>query len=274
MPIINDDFDPNSNGVLAAITTGLLLGAPETINNTPVALLPEGWTLAQFPQLREQPQRIEQRVTVQTLDSFLHYWNQYVEDWSTVFVDIEAGQVHGILDYHDTGDPGWCVHRVSYPLPQTPEWRSWKAASGKPREQAEFARWIEDHIDDVTDPPGAELLEVARTLEARRNLHFRSGLRLDNGAVQLTYHEEIEGKAGSAGQLTIPTEIKLGMRLVRGGEAYEVKARFRYRIKEGSCVMWFELIRPDRIWDAAVADIITLLHAGMSAGQLIEGTPL
>ena len=63
--------------------------------------------------------------------------------------------------------------------------------------------------------------------------------------MQLTYNEEIDGRAGEAGQLRIPEEFFIALKPFLGGDTFCVPARFRYRIQEGRLVMWYELVRAD-----------------------------
>jgi len=38
------------------------------------------------------------------------------------------------------------------------------------------------------------------------------------------------------------------------GSAYPIEARLKYRVKDGSVVFWYELIRPDRVFKTAVEE--------------------
>ena len=118
--------------------------------------------------------------------------------------------------------------------------------------QEAFAIFIEDHLPDIVDPPAAEMAEIARGLSVNINVKFAKAIRLDNGETQLMYVEEIGGSSGAKGQLKIPQVIKLGLPLFKGGDTYAVEARFRYRIKDGTLSMWYELVRIDRL----IADAI------------------
>ena len=116
------------------------------------------------------------------------------------------------------------------------------------------------------------MLEISRTLEAKKNITFRQGTRLDNGQVQLTYNEEIDGRAGEAGQLRIPEQFFIAVKPFLGGDAFCVPARFRYRIQDGRLMMWFELVRPDKVLEEAYNAVRDKIQTAINEVPLYEAT--
>lgn len=96
------------------------------------------------------------------------------------------------------------------------------------------------------------MLEISRSLEAKKKVNFASGLRLSNGQNELTYDEQISGTAAK-GKLNVPELFTIGIPVLEGGIKYAVEARLRYRIADGGrLTMWFELVRPHKIVEDAV----------------------
>lgn len=247
------------------------------IDGTPAVIIPEGYQLKIFADHRPYPIRIVQAITATDLQSWLDYWNRFADAESTAFFDNQNGAILGILDYHEVAEPENAArhgsHRISYTFPKTTECARWEGYNGKPMNQVDFARFIEDVIPDILEPSGAYMLEVATTLQAKTNINFAKGVRLDNGQTQLLYQEEVKGSAGVNGRLDIPQTIKLAYRLFKGGDAYQFEARFRYRIQNGDLTLWYELVRPERIFEAAMDDALAKVKAGMVNGHIITGTP-
>ena len=260
------DLDHAAIDDLVAIGSALREAASYNhIHDTPIALIPPGWQLSLHPELRDRPARIQASVQLHTLAAYIAYLNQYARTDSATFVDLAAGTFRTVIDYHQkeavhelNGEedftlwPNWCGHQALYTAPRTPEFTDWQASSGKAMTQEAFATFIEDHLPDIVEPPAAEMAEIARSLSANIQVKFAKAIRLDNGETQLQYVEEIGGSAGAKGQLKIPQTIKLGLPLFKGGDTYAVEARFRYRIKDGTLSMWYELVRIDRL----IADAI------------------
>jgi len=244
---------------------------PGLIGSTPYILQPADSKLVMMPELRERPQRVQQVITLHTPDALIAYYNRFARPASIIGFDRERGSYTAILDYHDAHAADWCEHRATYQCPRTPEWTAWEQASGKAMSQIDFALFIEQNVDDIRQPAGAEMLEIVTTLKAQSKVEFSKAIRLANGQNEFTYNELIDGKAGPTGQLRIPEEITLGITPFQGSDAYEVRARFRYRISAGHLSMWYDLIRPHKVNEAALADITAKISAAMHCGLLLDG---
>lgn len=248
-------------------------GVPFDINGTPYVLVPDGSELVATPEHRAHPERIKQVISLHTPASLIAYWKAFAETESVLVFDLDRAQYTAVFDYHSDAEyPGWCEHRAVYQCPQTPEWQLWKERSGKPMTQTEFAYFIEQNVDDIRTPPGAQMLEIVTTLKAKTKVEFKQAIRLTDGNNEFTFNEVIDGKAGASGQLRIPEEITLGIVPFQGGEAYAVQAKFRYRIDGGQLRMWYDLMRPHKVQEAALADITAQIREGMGeTGLLLEG---
>ena len=147
-----------------------------------------------------------------------------------------ASSVFGvILDDHGNGRygvpsvAGWRSHRVFATLKATREWTRWAQADGKMLPQAEFAELIDVGMAQIVSPPAADVLEMAQTLQGGVSVSWRNSHRMDNGETQIAWVEELEGKAGKDGKLTIPSHITLRLAPWQGGPTVELVGRFRWR---------------------------------------------
>lgn len=232
---------------------------------------PDGYqVVSASDELLEEPWRLKQSVTVFDPKSFTDYFTDYCNSDSRVFVDTQAPTIVGVLDYHRqaAGDikdplPDWGQHRVTYRFRPTKEWTTWTAMDRKPVKQVEFARFIEDNLVDIASPAHADMLQVSRTMEAKKNVNFSSGVRLQNGEVQLTYQEEIRGTAAS-GTIEIPEIFTIRIAPFEGSDLYTVECRFRYQIIENSLQLRYEMIRPHKIIEHAVNTVVEKIRGGLS----------
>ena len=273
---MNEELESNSTNVSQLLAAGSALadGKHFDINDTPAVLIPEGYRVQIFEDHREQPLRVQQILAAATAEAFVDYIKRFWDVGTLVFADVSKTAFSAIIDYHRGADlPDWCKHRIGYACPHSKEWHIWSERSGKFHNQAQFAEFIEDNLIDIVEPNGAEMLEVAKTLDARSNVRFKSAIRLDNGETQLVYEEVIDGAAGAKGQMKIPQTIKLALRVFQGEHPYAVEARFKYRIKEGALTMWYELIRPHRIVEDAFAGILARIREQLGDIPVIEAIP-
>ena len=194
-------------------------------------------------------------------------------DVTAIYANPETFKVVAVLNHHTNEWPAWGDHRAVLQLKATPAWARWANSDGRLGAQTAFAELIEEGIDDVVEPAGAELLELAQSFQAHTRVEFKSQRRLDSGETQLTYTEEIDARAGQQGTITIPKEFILGVAPFEGCDPYRLVARLRYRLNGGDLQIGYRLLRPEDIQRAAFEDVVGRIEeaTGLSA---FRGTPI
>ena len=238
---------------LTAASFGILQSPDKS--SVPNVLVPEGYRVHDLESALLRPLRPRGTVVLRDTASF-----------TAVVADrkVEGTRLYGKLSppsftavFNDTtGEvPGWRDDRATYACPVSVEWQRWTASNGKQMNQEAFAQFIEDNAADCVTPDAATMIEVSRTLEAKKKVNFASGIRLSNGQSELTYEETVSGTAGK-GKFTVPEEFVIGVSVLEGGPKYAVTARLRYRIAEqGKLTMWFDLLRPHKVLEDAVREV-------------------
>ena len=217
----------------------------------PFVVVPEGHVIKDLEHTLLQPTRITANITMRDAASFIGYVKRHAEDGSSIYGQLGMQpKFVAIIDDNEPTDPRWRQHTVSYSCPLSREWATWIGANKKPRSQAEFAQFIEDNLLDIIEPASADILLISRTLEAKKAVNFASAVRLDNGEVQFTYNEEIQGTAGK-GQMKVPETFVIAIPVFEGDALYKITGRLRYRIKDGDLTMWYDLEREHKTIEAA-----------------------
>ena len=255
---------------------------PESANcaagTTPYIIIKESQQVHDLEQLLPNPVRKRDTVDLERADSFIRYVNAHkIPDTSAIYqTSNEKGETSfkAIIDDHQIGEngtPNWQSHKVIYTPKTSREWRIWNEWNNRDAPQEHFAAFIEDNMPDIIEPNGSILLEIVRTLESKKNVHFKSGVRLDNGDFSIQYEETSTAKAGEKGTLDIPQIIKLSIPVYDGGANYEVEARFRYRITDGRLRMWYELVRLQDIIKHATDIISKQIEQGIDGVPIYHG---
>lgn len=247
-----------ANGVLAKpITFTPDAGGPVRAAS---ALVPDGYRIEHLPweRVRERPFAKRAERNFADLDSLVAYVQKHVEPGATEVYVTPGGTgwhafVEAVIDEHSTDAAGWGDHRASVHLPQSVQLRTWVAKNDTYLDQIAFAEFIEANVADIIEPEAAELLEVVSSLQATNKVAFSSAVRLDNGQVQVKYHEDISATAGRESTLEIPQEFKIAVPVFEFGTRYAVKARLRYRVREQKLVLAYVLERLDDIVRNALA---------------------
>lgn len=241
-----------------------------TVHDVPMVVVPPGHKLENLEHLLPQPRRIKQSVAIATAQSFIDYYQLFATDNTLIFASEASGTFKAVFDYHAPDEPDNCDHHATLVLKKSQEWQAWLNKNTQPMKQRDFAEFIENNIADIREPAGAKMLEIAKTLQATKNIKFRSSTELHNGQTQLTYNEEINGQAGNTGEMEIPPQITIGCRVFKGQDAYAVTARFRYRLTDdGGLLFSYHINDLDRIEEDAFQMVFTQLKANCRAASYI-----
>ncbi|OZE88060.1 hypothetical protein CH304_00375 [Rhodococcus sp. 15-649-1-2] len=221
-----------------------------------------------FERYLDQPSRPRGGTTVRDVDSFatLILRGADVDD-TILFADERANTVTAILNYY-----GWGDHRITLHLTTSPEWEHWKKLNNQLVTQVAFAEHIEDGLTAIVSPPAADLMELAQTFQAHREVQFESGQRLSSGDVKFRYHEETKAGAGQKGELEVPEKFDLRLPVYRGGAPFPITARLRYRISQNGLGLGYKLDRPDELLDAAFSEVTDQLKNELAGYAIVAGS--
>ena len=237
------------------LAAGAALSTPEVVGTTPYAVIPDGYQLHNLEKLLATPSRKRGNTLLTEAASFIAVVNDQKTGATRLY--CQTGNKPGFTAvFNDTHvDAGWRDHRATYVPLLSPEWLIWAGANGRQQTQADFAQFIEANLPDIAEPSGADVLAVSRTLEAKKKVNFASSIRLSDGSHQFTYEEDVQGSAHK-GQLKVPEVFVLAIPVFEGSDPRRIEARLRYRIGDGGkLAIWYELVRPHKVIEAATLDL-------------------
>ena len=214
-------------------------------------------------QYRDHPRRATGRFTVRTVASLVAYLEKHSLPETELWANQDTVSVQAVINAHQgtDSDAGWSDHRVTLQLKKTPAWLAWEGISGKLMSQVDFAEFIEQRTVDFTSPAGADVLELAQSFQAAKSGRFESSQRLSSGETTLVYVEDVTAAAGKKGNIAIPDIIELALIPFEGGDAYKVRARFRYRLDGGRLLLGVVLERPEDVLKDAFDQVVATIDA-------------
>lgn len=227
--------------------------------------MPRDFNVVSLERFLPRPVRKRGEVNVADVPSFAAYVGAHKGAGTMVFASTSNPQIKAVLDHHEPAKddaalaPGFGEHVCKLVLQHSPEWLAWTAASGKQMNQTDFAFFLDDHLPDIVEPDGIDVQEVVQNLESRRNVRFESRVELVSGARQFTYADQAE-----TGAMRIPAQFILALCPFVGRQAVRLTARFRYRIKEGTLSVWYDLLRPQQVLEEVFEDVLTEVQAATS----------
>jgi uncharacterized protein YfdQ (DUF2303 family) len=241
---------------------GILHSPTDTV---PFATVPQGYKLESLEHLMVAPSRVKQSLRLKTADAFIAYVDRFQVRATTIYADVDSLRFKAVLDHHSPDDgPAWGDHVALYNCPLSREWKAWTESDDTKMDQVDFASFLEDRIKDIVHPSGAELLEIATKFQVIRKAVFGSAKNLSTGEFQLQYSEE-----NDKGTVEVPAEITLGIAPFHNGDAYGVKAKLRYRLRDGQLVLWYQLVDPQKVIEDAFSEVMVKVDSALDV-QMLE----
>jgi uncharacterized protein YfdQ (DUF2303 family) len=241
------------------------------------AALPDGWELAALP-VAGAPQHPKAIVKLRDAASFVRYVNDHKAPRSRIYAAMEPASFLAVFDEFHTIDPedadgvqgqaDWREFRVQFQLPASREWQLWNNANRKHMSQQAFGEFLEDNLPDVVSPDGATLLEMAMNFEAATAGSYVANQRLQDGSHDLQWRAD----NNASGSVRLPASIELSIPVFENDAWRALQARLRYRITEGKLSIWYELVRPHKVIEAAFREAWQRI-ADDTAVPILLGSP-
>lgn len=227
---------------------------------SPHVILPDGYVVHDLEKRLINPIRKRSKVVVTDAESFIAYVNKHaIPDKSVIYADVdsEASRLGLVCVLNDDGEnvAGWRDHTVTFAPKLSVEWTRWIGKNKVPMTQADFATWLEENMRDVADvdkfPSGSMMLQLALEFERTAEKALKSKVNLQSGGMRLTYVDD--DSKDTTTSMEVFSRFMLGLLVFDGAAArYRVEARLKYREQGGKVSFWYELIRPDLVFKAAV----------------------
>lgn len=195
-----------------------------------------------------------------------------------IYATMKPSVFTAILNDHNFGSPGHRDFRATLTLEHSDEWNVWTKHNGvgAPFNSNEsFAIFLEDNAIDIVRPDPTEFLQLALSFKVNEDVSFSSQQRLQDGHVQFAFNKIVNASGtGAAGHISIPETFKIAIPVFKGMEqaTYEIEARFRFRLRENKLTIWYELVRPHKVLEAAFRAVWEEVKAGTEQ-EILLGTP-
>lgn len=178
--------------------------------------------------IEKGPENPSSNILCHRPESFVAVYGDYAEARTKVYADSEQKRVVALFDYIEPKNEsrGWGQFSATIIFQLSRKLREWRGMLEWQSQEA-FANFLEDHLEDVVEPTGQDLLALATDLEANKEGHFKGKLNLDNGSVKLSYQDEVQT------DVEVPRHLTLGIPLFEHGDLFKLKCRLRFNVTSG-----------------------------------------
>jgi uncharacterized protein YfdQ (DUF2303 family) len=237
------------------------------VNGVTHIIAPQGVSVtpAEIERHLPAPKAIRRSVQAHDMRGLVDYVNKFKGDATQLYAGpLAAPYLLARIDDHLRDAPSHIHHTATYSCPRTAEWETWTQQDKKSVEQRDFADFLERNLRDIDQPSGAEMLQMVSNFRDASTANFESAVNRTNGRVQFQYVQ----KDQAAGQVSLPEKFRVAIPVFEGmtetDEAtgkqvairYPVTARLRWRIREQTLHLWYELDRADVVFRIAFDDLV------------------
>lgn len=226
----------------------------------------------------DAPARKTGTVSVNDAESFCAYFSKHSAN-GAVYAALNPAAFIAVLNDHTADAAGYRDHRLNFLVRHSREWEIWTKHSGKGaafNSNESFALFLEDNAPDIVKPDAAQMLAIALNFRVKADVAFANAVRLEDGNTELAFSNVVTGSAQgtNGGKVKIPEQFRIRVPVFEGlnAKTYEIDARFRYRLHDGKLSIWYELVRPHKVAEAAFKDIWAQIEKATGA-RILNGSP-
>lgn len=262
-------------GQVAKINETLIgMQGPEVIPNI---IIPDGWHVHNLEHSQATPSRSKFAMRTNSLKAFCELVARFKVAASTVIFSDKAGAYKAIFDFHTGGVPGWCQQTLDYDPGFHPDFELIQSWFYQWKTQFEVADLANDNIDLFANPTGADLREMALSLEGSKTELFASAKKMRDGTIRCSRSENIDLKStkGDDGVVELPAVIGFKCPVFRGSEPIEIHSDLRLQVSKGE--VKFRFHKSDRDVNQIIeaeSDLINTSIKGTTGCPVIEASLL
>lgn len=242
-------------------------------DKTPHILVPDNCRLTNMESAMPQPRRICALPQLHDLPSFTSYVNRFKTPETTIFGARNGTglAVTAIFDYPAPGVPAWGSHRVTLHTVFSEEWKRWQEHDDEEMSQTEFVEFIENETKVFVKPSAADMLTVAKDINLRRTVTWKGLANTETGDIAASFISET--KTGGASDVELPSVFTVALQPFLNGDRYQVTARLRPDITDGTLTIHYELQKVEEIIEHAIEEVMESIVGKTGITPFIGLTP-
>lgn len=223
------------------------------------------------------PRKTKARGSLRDVESFLSYVARHQDARTVVWCNFNPQTYDlsftAVIDEHTRDAAGWRQHTATFTPTASAEWATWISANKQPKQQVEFAEFLERQEGDIAVregyPTSLDMMTMATNFEATSEKRLISSVRLQGGGVTLEYKDG--DNEDTIQKMKVFERFCIGIPVFWAGAAYMIEARLKHRSKSGTVSFHYELIRPDRVHEAAAKDVVEFIKKGIGSVPMMMG---
>jgi uncharacterized protein YfdQ (DUF2303 family) len=200
----------------------------------------------------ERPMRNVGDVRVADVESFAYMVErENIPETTIVRADMNNRNFVAIINFAEDGKiAGFEDRTISLSLVRTLEFGRWMANNRERMTQLQLADFLEENLENIVEPPAAEMIEMISNLKVKRNAQYHSVIDTNTGAQSLSFSETIKGETVN-GSMDFRSKFKIAITPYIGSKPYEIECNVRFSVGEERLRIFFNMINIAKIEEHA-----------------------
>jgi uncharacterized protein YfdQ (DUF2303 family) len=232
------------------------------------AFVPEGVKPVDLSLFMPFPDRVRESPKFPNLLSFVQYVNRFKTDDTVIFASDADDTLDAVIDYHGPAQPRHGEHVPQLVLKKSEEWLAWMQYNGRALSQEALGDFLELRELDILSPDSSKILAAARDLKLSKDCAFESKVNVVNGSAVFHYAETVTER----NELKLPVEWVLSLRPYQHCDPVQVQVKVRYRLQGKSIALTYQLVRPEKVLEAAFANVVEKVRDGLKTVPVYVGS--
>lgn len=219
-------------------------------------MVPPGWSFLEVEQELASPRRIENDVTVSSIDAFCGYFNEFSEQGRSIIWQnhMEGNIFEAVLDYHMKDSPAWCLHNLALLAKPTPEFSAWNKSNDVRVCQRGMIEFLEDNAECVISDL-APIFQAISNLKMVATTGSHSHVKTNSDEVSTNASRTVSGEN------ELPSYIDLALPIWQNMAPYKVRARLKINVTADSFYLRYKLINIEGVINHMLSEIRDRIEA-------------
>ena len=261
------------------VQLGIAVGGVKEKHELLYSILPDGYKIGTFDTGKRNEELDERRtvrdtgrplrntgtIDVADVESFvLMVGRENIPETTIVTANMDRRQFTAIVNFAEDGQKaGHGDRKISLEMQTTLEHDRWTKNNRARMTQLQLADFLEENLENITEPPAAEMIEMISNLKVKRNAVYHAVIETETGEQSLSFSETIKGETQN-GSFDFKSKFKIAITPFRGSKPYEITCNLRFSVDDQSLRIFFSMVNISKVVEHAFEEENRKMRGEMS----------
>jgi len=198
------------------------------------------------------PIRHQGNFMVADVDSFIAMvTRERIIGRTIVTANIDNQNFNGVINFARNGEvSGFGDRKIILDMKHTTEFKRWLTADRGRMTQLQLADFLEENLENISEPPAGEMIEMISNLKVKRNATYSSVVDVGTGEQSIAFQENIKGEMQN-GSMDFRGKFKITLTPFLGSKPYSIDCNLRFSVDNERLLVFFSMINIEKVKEHA-----------------------